>query len=126
MDWENATIVGYLAVGGAVGTVLRYGVSRLIDSTEFPWGTFTVNFVGSFLLALLFFYFLNGTGVSTELRLFLFIGFFGAFTTMSTFTVDTVSMYIDGRLGLAAVNFLLNSIFCLLGAFIGRYASTLL
>lgn len=126
MNWEDVTIVAYLAVGGAVGTVLRYGVSRLFDTAGFPWGTFAVNIAGSFLLALLFFHFLNGTGISNELRFFLFIGVFGAFTTMSTFTVDTVSLYIDGHFGLAAGNFLLNGVLCLVGAFAGRYVSTLL
>lgn len=126
MNWEDLSTVAYLALGGAVGTVLRYGVSRLFDSSQFPWGTFVVNFLGSFMLALLFFQLLNGPGISTAVRLFLFVGVFGAFTTMSTFTVDTVSLFVNGELGLATINVLLNAFLCLGGAFAGRSLSTLL
>lgn len=124
--WEDLRTVAYLAAGGAIGTVLRYGVSLLFDSSRFPWGTFAVNFAGSFLLAIIFFYLMDGPGVSVQLRLFLFVGVFGAFTTMSTFTVDTVSLFVNGHYGLATSNVMLNAFLCLLGAFAGRFLSSLL
>ena len=125
MVWEDLKTVAYLATGGAIGTVLRYGVSRIFDSSVFPWGTFAVNFAGSFLLALLFFHLLDGPGISMQVRLFLFVGVFGAFTTMSTFTVDTVSLFVNGQYGLATLNVLLNAVLCLMGAFAGRLLSAL-
>ncbi len=112
-----------VAVGGAVGAVLRFGMGHIIDSGQFPWATFAVNIIGSFCLALLMF---GWTGISPEWRVLLFTGLFGAFTTMSTFTVDTVTMLYDGETMKALMNFLLNPCLCIGGAIAGRYVALLL
>ena len=106
-----------VAAGGAVGAVLRFCMGQAVVSEQFPWATFLVNIIGSFLLAFIVFYW---TDVSGEYRLLLFTGLFGAFTTMSTFTVDTVSMLFDGRTGQALLNFILNPVLCVIGAVLGR------
>lgn len=111
-----------VAVGGAIGAVLRFGTGQIIDSSQFPWATFTVNIVGSFLLALLTF---GWPGIPTGVRLLLFTGLFGAFTTMSTFSVETVTMLADNRYADALVNFLLNPCLCVAGAFAGRFVALL-
>ena len=112
-----------VAAGGAIGTVLRFSVGQVVDSSQFPWATFTVNIIGSCLLALLMF---GWNGIDPAVKILLFTGLFGAFTTMSTFTVDTVTMFSDGRMGEAALNFILNPCLCVAGAFIGRYLALLL
>ena len=112
-----------VAVGGAIGAVLRFGAGQVIDSSQFPWATFAVNIIGSFFLAFLMF---GWTGIPSELRILLFTGLFGAFTTMSTFTVDTVTMLSDGRFMDALLNFLLNPCLCVAGAFAGRYLALLI
>jgi fluoride exporter len=118
MDWDTTTIVLMIAVGGAIGAVLRYCVGQIVDSTSFPWSTFVVNIVGSFLIALIFFSI--GEIMPQIARYFLFIGVFGAFTTMSTFTLETATMFFDGRITDALLNFFLNACICVLGAFAGR------
>lgn len=120
MDWNQARLVGLVAAGGAIGSVVRYLVSGWLTRGSFPWGTFVVNFSGTFLLSLIFFSFLQGTGLSPEIRTFLFVGFFGGYTTLSTFGVETVSLFVEGQLAYAAANVLLNAGVCLLGAFGGR------
>jgi crcB protein len=107
-----------VAVGGAIGAALRFLVGHYVDSEQFPWATFTVNLIGAFMLALITFWY---TGIPQEMKLLLFTGLFGAFTTMSTFTLETVSLFFDGRVGSAALNFCLNAGLCICGAVAGRY-----
>ncbi len=110
----------FVAIGGAIGAVLRYIIGYYVDSSQFPWATFAVNIIGTFLLAFLTFWY---AGISAETKLFLFTGFFGAFTTMSTFSLETVSLFFDGRVGTAVMNFICNAGLCVVGAAMGRYVA---
>lgn len=60
METEELKLVLLVAAGGAIGSVLRYLVQGYVTKGDFPWGTFVVNIVGSFLIALLFFYWTQG------------------------------------------------------------------
>ncbi|NNF57755.1 MAG: fluoride efflux transporter CrcB [Rhodothermaceae bacterium] len=94
-----------VAVGGAVGAVARYGVGLLalrVSATGLPLGTWAVNLVGSFLIGLTL-PFLMARG-SDEWRLALVVGFLGAFTTFSTFSLDTLVLWENGRPGWAVLN----------------------
>ncbi|MCB5280153.1 MAG: CrcB family protein [Candidatus Cloacimonetes bacterium] len=123
MDWDTAVIIILVAAGGAIGAVLRYSVGHLVDSSTFPWSTFVVNFIGCTLIALIFFAY--GHAMPELVRYFLFIGIFGAFTTMSTFTLETVTLFSDGQLSTAFLNWFMNAGVCLFGAFAGRYIALL-
>ncbi len=112
-----------VAIGGAVGALLRFSVGQVVDSSQFPWATFVVNVIGSFLLALISF---SYSGLSLETRLFLFTGLFGAFTTMSTFSLETTQLLFDGRTLAACLNIVLNVVLCVGGAVLGKYASAFL
>ena len=114
--------IALVALGGAIGAVLRFTVGQVVDSSQFPWATFIVNITGSFLLALITFSF---TGLYAETRLFLFTGLFGAFTTMSTFSLETTQMLFDGKTLETGINIFLNAGLCILGAILGKYASVL-
>ncbi len=123
VDGMNA-LVPFLAVaaGGAVGAVLRFSVYKVVD-TGFPWATFIVNIVGCILASFLMFRY--GLDMQSTLRSFIFVGMFGAFTTMSTFSIDTVNLLVDGSYGLAVGNILMNSVLCVFGAVCGRYMALL-
>ncbi len=85
-----------IAVGGAVGALGRHFVNVAMGSllgTGFPWGTVTVNIVGSFLMGVLIHMLAVSWNVSPEMRALLTVGALGAFTTFSTFSLDVVTMY---------------------------------
>lgn len=91
----------FVALGGALGSVCRYLVSKTVESS-FHWGTFIVNILGSLLIGLLVG--LVGKGiVSNELKLLLVTGFCGGFTTFSTFANESFGMMKTGDVLLCAV-----------------------
>lgn len=126
MDAGELKLILLVAVGGAIGSVLRYLVQGYLTRGDFPWGTFAVNIIGSFLIALIFFYLSQGQGISPEARAFMFIGIFGGFTTMSSFSLETVALLTEGQWLWAAGNILLNGGLCVIGALLGRAAGLLL
>ncbi|HEY7485066.1 MAG TPA: fluoride efflux transporter CrcB [Streptosporangiaceae bacterium] len=88
--------------GGAIGAPARYVLDRLVQRhvrAAFPWGTLTVNLVGSAILGALL-----GAGVSHQATLFAGTGVCGAFTTFSTFGYETVRLLEDGSVPAAALN----------------------
>lgn len=88
----------YIAVGGAMGALARWGLTGWVGSLAgegFPWGTFAVNLIGCFLLGFMLQSF-ESVDVSTELRGFTTVGLFGAFTTFSTFSVEALALIQDG------------------------------
>ena len=89
----------YIALGGIAGTLSRYGLEGWIQSrtaTGFPLGTLTVNLSGSLLLGFILRVATGTTLISPDLRAALTIGFCGAFTTMSTFSYESVALLTDG------------------------------
>ena len=93
-----------VALGGAIGSTLRYGVSIAAGrafGTGFPWGTLIVNVVGSFAMGALFALLVQ----KGDLRLtsFLMTGLLGGFTTFSAFSLDAMSLWERGHAGLALV-----------------------
>ena len=89
-----------VALGGAAGSVLRYLLSGL--NTSFPWGTFTVNILGSLLIGLLVGFVSKGV-LSPEMKLLLVTGFCGGFTTFSTFANESFCMVKAGDILLTAL-----------------------
>lgn len=88
-----------VASGGAFGAVARYLTSGWVQDLTggfFPWGTFVVNALGSFLLGFSLIW-LQSTLASAEMRTMVTIGFLGSFTTFSTFSYETLAMLRDGE-----------------------------
>lgn len=107
-----------IAVGGAAGALLRFYLSETIPSSGFPWATLSVNLVGSLLLGAVTAATL--TNVLDEAgALLLGAGFLGAFTTMSTFSVETIALLEEGRWSAAGVYVALSGLVCPLLAWIG-------
>jgi len=116
-----------IAGGGAVGAVLRFSMSSNIYRVlgrEFPYGTLAVNVLGSLLMGLFFILIIERGTLSAEWRSVIMIGFLGAFTTFSTFSIETLSLLESGELSRAALNIFLSVALCLgatwLGLVIGR------
>ena len=125
METEELKLILLIAFGGAIGSVGRYMVQGVLTKGDFPWGTFAVNLIGSFLIAMLFFLWSQGDGVGSIARAILFIGVLGGFTTMSSFSLETVNLATGGQWPWAMANMFLNGGVCVLGAFLGRAAGLL-
>ncbi|MDA0220103.1 MAG: fluoride efflux transporter CrcB [Proteobacteria bacterium] len=112
----------FVAMGGALGAVARYltimGVGRVLGS-GFPYGTLTVNILGSFILGMLVEAFALKWHVSQEVRAMIVVGVLGAFTTFSSFSLDAILQLERGNLGGAAVYILSSVTFSVLGLFAG-------
>jgi CrcB protein len=109
-----------VALGGALGSVLRFWLGALIgDKAGAPfWGTLFVNVTGSFLIGLLGNLRENGPGEFD--RYFLMVGVMGGYTTFSTFSLQTLELFQAGSTGLAALNVALSLVLCLLGVWLGQ------
>lgn len=122
MDLQQLALVG---LGGLVGAILRFLVVELTASEKFPVGTLAVNLIGSFILGALLFTYIFTNSDYSHWRAFLGIGLLGAFTTMSTFSGDTLKLLEDSENMKAGLNILLNTGGCLGAVFLGRGAALL-
>ncbi|PPR13007.1 MAG: putative fluoride ion transporter CrcB [Proteobacteria bacterium] len=108
----------YVAMGGAFGAVFRYLSMNLIGLSNFPYGTFFVNITGSFLIGMFLSYESGVQSLPQELKLLIVVGFLGAFTTFSTFSMDSIHLiqkseyfkaiaYVTGSLALSFSAFII-------------------
>ena len=114
--------IALVATGGAIGSVFRYLVgvwSMRLEGPNFPWGTLAVNIVGSFLIGLLVELVARRLNASIEMRLFLVTGVLGGFTTFSSFSLDAVSLFERGALGLSAFYILASLVVSIAAVFAG-------
>ncbi len=112
----------YLALAGAAGTLARYWLSGLVQknlSFEFPFGTAAVNVVGCVLFGLIWALLENRLSISGQTRTIIFLGFFGAFTTFSSFAFETVRMLDESKWLLASINIVMQNTLGLIGMIIG-------
>lgn len=109
-----------VGMGGFIGAVARYGISEFMTTEKFPYGTFIVNLLGSFILGFLLFHQLEVGGISQEWRLFLCVGIMGAFTTMSAFSAETFGMLERQENMMALANIILNVGGSIAAVFLGR------
>ncbi len=111
-----------VAAGGALGAVGRYLVMVQVGhwlGSAFPYGTLTVNVVGSFVLGLLIETMALVWSPPAELRALLVVGVLGAFTTFSTFSMDVVLHYERGELAVTALYILASVVLSIAGLFAG-------
>lgn len=111
-----------IAAGGAIGSVLRYAVSTGVYSVagrEFPYGTLVVNVVGSLLMGLLFVLLIERMDVPGIWRMALLVGLLGAFTTFSTFSIETLNLMQSGDYVRALSNVFLSIVLCIGATWIG-------
>lgn len=111
----------FVAAGGAIGACLRFFSTNLVDSwfgKALPFGTLGVNVVGSFGLALLYGLIERHELAESPWRALIGVGLFGAFTTFSTFSIETLTLLENGLWMKAGLNILLNVIACLVAAWL--------
>ena len=110
MEPKMLALVG---VGGAIGAVLRYLIGEWMPD-GFPWGTLTVNLLGSLILGVIV-----GMSLSAEMGLLLGTGIMGAFTTMSAYSVDLIELFEKSEYGPALSYLLVTVVGCPLLAYAG-------
>ena len=102
----------YIGVGGFIGAVSRFLLSRYIGNLlpSFPAGTLAVNVIGSFVLGFIIYSVSAGKNISPELRDFITIGVLGGFTTMSAFAYESFRLFELNQFLLFALNIFFNII----------------
>ncbi|MGY6274547.1 fluoride efflux transporter CrcB [Methylomonas sp. MgM2] len=111
-----------IAVGGSVGAVLRFLVANGIYTVlgrNFPHGTLFVNTLGSLLMGLLTELLIQRFAMAAEYRAAILVGFLGAFTTFSTFALETLYLFEEGNLLKAFLNIFLSVVLCLTACWFG-------
>ena len=107
----------FIAVGGACGALARYGLSTHAHNlwgSVWPLGTLVINASGSLLIGIVF-VMLERAALHPDWRSVLMVGFLGAFTTFSTFSLETVELWLQGQTGMAAA-YAVASVFCCVAA----------
>lgn len=124
--YQPMTQVLAIAAGGAIGALLRYWTSIAVHSRlgmAFPYGTLAVNILGSLLMGFLYIWLIDRMTAGPALRAFLLIGVLGAFTTFSTFSIETLNLMEAGHPGKALANILVSVIVCVVAAGLGVLAA---
>lgn len=116
----------FIAGGGAIGALLRFWISTATYQwlgKGFPYGTLMVNVIGSLCMGFLFVWFTERSVLPEEWRSLILIGLLGAFTTFSTFSMDTLNLIQAGEVAKAGLNILLSIVLCIAAAWIGLWGA---
>jgi CrcB protein len=113
-----------IAIGGSLGAVSRYLSTIFMTiylGNIFPYGTLFVNSLGSFIMGVVATIFSYKLGATHPLALFIMVGFLGSFTTFSSFSLDTLNLFLNQQFGLAIVNIFFNIVLCICFVTLGMY-----
>jgi len=98
-SWPKTNVLSnwvLVAVGGAIGALLRYALSENMASDTYPWATLTANLLGSFVLGVVT-ALVAASVVGEQQALLVSVGLLGSFTTLSTFSVESANMFDEGQ-----------------------------
>ena len=118
-----------VAAGGALGAMARFGVNLLVFpllGNRFPLGTLLVNVAGYVLMGVFYVLIIERGILPAALRDLLMVGFIGAFTTFSAFSLDTLALWQNGHLALAGAYVFLSIVLCLAGTLVAIVLTRLL
>ena len=123
--------MAYLAValGGALGALSRYWMYNTwikLSENQFPYVTLIINVVGSLLIGIAFVLLVERHYIGLEWRNVISVGFLGAFTTFSTFSIDALGLLEQGQISLAVIYIVASVLICLLAAWLGLSMTRLL
>ena len=116
--------LAWIALGGGVGSVLRYLMYTRIDQMHtysFPIGVLVVNIVGSFLMGWLAWSFTTQIDITDEHRAAILVGLLGGFTTFSAFSHDTLHLFLRGEYLAVILHIVLSVLLCIMAAGAGLY-----
>jgi len=122
LSFINVNQIAAIAVGGALGSVMRYAMSGwvgIMAGRHFPYGTLAVNVLGSLAMGFLFVLFTERLSDNVIWRAGLLIGVLGGFTTFSSFSIETLNLIEQGDILKAFVNVIASVMLCLLATWIG-------
>ena len=114
-----------IAAGGACGALLRWWVAEgvyALAGRGFPFGILVVNVVGSLAMGVVYVVFFERMEVASEWRAAVAVGLLGAFTTFSTFSMDTLLLLQQGDHAKAGMNVVLSVVLCIAGCWVGMAA----
>ena len=116
----------WVAAGGALGALSRFYISAWVYAhagRAFPWGTLSVNLLGSFLMGFLTLYLLNRFPESVQWRTMILTGFLGALTTFSTFSIETLDLLQKQAYIAALANVTLSVVLCIGAVAVGMFVA---
>jgi CrcB protein len=121
---EQYKLFTLLLVGlfGGAGCISRYLISSGLNlwlGKAFPFGTLAVNFIGSFIIGFIFEIGIRGSVVSPSMRIALTAGFLGGLTTFSSFSIETVELFLNGKYTLGLLNIAGSLLLCFLSTYLG-------
>ena len=105
--------------GSGLGGLVRFAISKNLNSENFPWATLCSNIFACFVLGLTISLAENKGMISPATKLFITVGFCGGFSTFSTFSFETLHLFQMGNYLMAMVNILVSLLACLLSTFLG-------
>ena len=111
-----------IMAGGSIGALARYTLSSVVSEklgSNFPFGTLSVNVLGSFLMGFLAIVLVEKMDLDPLLRLGIFVGFLGAFTTFSTFSMETMNLFEEGLHMRALLNMVISVMLSVLAVWLG-------
>jgi len=114
-----------IAAGGAIGALMRFWMSTWVYArlgSDFPYGTLAVNVLGSLIMGVLYVLFLERLDLDPIWRAALLVGLLGAFTTFSTFSIETLNLIENRESIKALMNILLSVVLCVVAAWLGVIA----
>jgi CrcB protein len=117
---------GFIALFAVLGAWARYGQSLLVQTVfgrNFPWATLSINVLGCFLMGFLFFETLERISLAPELRTGILTGGLGAYTTFSTFSLETLVLFENGEPAKALLYMFSSLFLCVAAAFAGAWIS---
>lgn len=123
-----------IALGGALGAVSRYSLSNWVNTLSIgkigpgniPYGTFTVNVIGSFFIGMMYVLITEKLALHPDWRNIIIVGFLGAFTTFSTFSLETITLMENGYVVESMLYVVGSLIFCFMAVWTAIYLTRLL
>lgn len=113
---KNFLLIG---LGGAIGSMLRYAATMLMQSRYFPYATLTINIIGCFIIGLVFAMSMKDEIFLQNWKLFLATGICGGFTTFSAFSLENLELLQNGKIGIASIYILVSVVLGIAATFLG-------